>query len=315
MNAQERLLQPWSAPVVPLDIPHGDMPGDKVHVTETHIRKASVMFEALRPMIAEAITQSGCGRCVISICGGSGVGKSETASLVSFFLREMGIGSYTLSGDNYPHRIPQDNDAERMRVYRNGGLQGLVGSGVNPAQYRDVLLKLWESERDAEGTVCGEHPWMRAYQQAGQSRLVEYLGSQQEINFEEVSDIVARFKQGAQALYLRRMGRERDALWYEKVDMGDVRVLVIEWTHGNSDHLRGVDIPVLLNSTPAETLAHRRARSRDGSPDAPFITLVLGIEQRMLEAQAHKARVILSKSGEVITYAQYRKTMAEEENK
>lgn len=314
MNAYERLLAPWAAPAVPQDIPHGDMPGDKVCIDETHIRKAVAVFDAIRPMIAERLTEDASGRCVISVCGGSGVGKSETASLISFFLREIGIGVYTLSGDNYPHRIPMDNDAERMRVYRSGGLRGMIGSGVDPAAHREELLALWAEERDADPAVCAAYPWMAAYQKAGRSRLAAYLGSQQEIDFDELSDIVAQFKQGAPALYLKRMGRERDALWYEKTDVRDVRVLVIEWTHGNSDHLLGVDIPVLLNSTPAETLAHRRARNRDGRPDAPFITMVLGLEQRMLEAQAHKARVILSKAGEVLSYAQYRRIMAEEEN-
>ena len=32
------------------------------------------------------------------------------------------------------------------------------------------------------------------------------------------------------------------------------------------DLLTGVDIPVLLNSTPEETLAHRKLRARDGAP-------------------------------------------------
>ena len=154
---------------------------------------------------------------------------------------------------------------------------------------------------------------MKAYQKAGRCRLAEYLGSNQEINFDEINDLVARFKQGQDSLYLKRMGRVREDIWYEKVDMSGVQVLIIEWTHGNSDHYQGVDIPVLLNSTPAETLAHRRARNRDGKTDSPFTTMVLAIEQGMLEAQAHKARLILSKSGEVLTYAQYRKLMAEEE--
>ena len=55
-------------------------------------------------------------------------------------------------------------------------------------------------------------------------------------------------------------------------------MLVIEWTHGNSDEYKGVDIPVLLNSTPAETLEHRRNRNRDGAVDSPFTTMVLELE-------------------------------------
>lgn len=310
MTTAERLLMPWAVPAVPQDIPHGDMPGDKVCIGETHIKKAAVVFDAIRSSVAQAIAERG--RCVISVCGGSGVGKSETASLLSYFLRELGVGSYTLSGDNYPHRIPEDNDAERLRVYRHGGLRGLVGNGVDPSEHREELLQLWESERDADPAVCEAYPWMRAYQKAGRCRLTEYLGSTSEINFDEINDLVARFKQGQNELYLKRMGRKREDIWYEKVDMSGVQVLIIEWTHGNSDRYQGVDIPVLLNSTPAETLAHRRARNRDGKPDAPFITLVLAIEQAMLESQAHKAKLILSKSGEVLTYAQYRKQMAEE---
>ena len=105
--------------------------------------------------------------------------------------------------------------------------------------------------------------------------------------------------------------RAPDGLWYAAVGMTGKRVLVIEWTHGNSDRYEGVDIPVLLNSTPAETLAHRQARNRDGRADSPFTTMVLELEQQMLKAQAHKAKLILSKSGELMTYEQYTRLMAQ----
>ena len=60
------------------------------------------------------------------------------------------------------------------------------------------------------------------------------------------------------------MGREKDALWYDLIDFSNVQVLILEWTHGNSDEFEGIDIPIYLCSTPAETLAHRRERNRDG---------------------------------------------------
>ena len=100
-------------------------------------------------------------------------------------------------------------------------------------------------------------------------------------------------------------------MWYDRVDLSDVRVLIVEWTHGNSDHLSGVDLPILLNSTPAETLAHRRSRHRDGKTDSAFTAMVLDIEQKKLEAQAHKARLIISKQGQALTYAAYRQLMAQ----
>jgi alpha-galactosidase len=70
-----------------------------------------------------------------------------------------------------------------------------------------------------------------------------------------------------------------------------------------------------LNSTPQETLAHRRARNRDGATDSPFTTLVLELEQAMLESQAHKAKLIVSKSGELLSFEAYRKLMDEAEKK
>ena len=105
------------------------------------------------------------------------------------------------------------------------------------------------------------------------------------------------------------MGRAKEELWYDDVDFSDTEILFIEWTHGNSDLLSQVDIPVLLNSTPEETLAHRKARNRDGAVDSPFVMMVLRLEQEMLKAQAHKAKIIVSKSGELMSYDEFKKVM------
>ncbi len=111
------LRQNWTPPELPPEIPHGDMPGDKVSIREGHIQKANGIFPALLPLLWEALAQNPARRAVVSVCGGSGVGKSEIASLLTFYLNRLGVGAYTLSGDNYPHRIPLQNDAERLRVF------------------------------------------------------------------------------------------------------------------------------------------------------------------------------------------------------
>ena len=206
-------------------LPHGDMPGDKIQIEQSHIDKAETIYPVLRSLLPDR-------KAVVCVCGGSGVGKSEIASLLAGLLREDGIKAYVMSGDNYPHRIPAENDAERERVFAAGGREAL----------------------DA------------------------YLGSPKEIDFGLVNTILADFKAGKDFL---------------------------EWTHGNSDYLRGVDIPILLNSTPEETLAHRRARARDKGVDSPFTTLVLELEQAKLVRQAHKAKIIVSKAGELISYADF----------
>lgn len=38
--------------------------------------------------------------------------------------------AYTLSGDNYPHRIPKYNDAERLHVFRESAIRGMVKDGT-----------------------------------------------------------------------------------------------------------------------------------------------------------------------------------------
>ena len=302
----------WKPISIPGSIPQGDMPGDKIIIDATHITRADTIFPELMKQLQQVLEKSIRQKAVIAVCGGSGVGKSEIASLLSYYFNEIGMGSYTLSGDNYPHRIPKYNDAERLRIFRSGAIRGLIDAGeYSPERFR--LIQGWQSagEEDANPKHVTDYPWFEAYLRSGRAALDRYLGTADEIGFEEVSSIVAEFKQGAGEIWLRRMGREETELWYEKVDFSRIQILIIEWTHGNSDHIRGVDIPILLHSTPQETLAHRRARNRDGRTDSAFTTMVLEIEQSKLIKQAHKAKLIVSKTGELLSYEAFRKQMEE----
>lgn len=299
----------WTPPALPENgqIPHGDMPGDRVEIGEAHIRKASLIF----PVLCEEIQKLGGDKVVVAVSGGSGVGKSETASLLSYYFNVLGVGAYTLSGDNYPRRIPAQNDAERERIYRVGGVQGLLQSNAYSDEAANALKSLWETGMDADAASCDEFPWLAVYQKAGRASLAGYLGTNLEQNFEELSGILEQFKSGAESLWLKRMGRTPDALWYEQVDFTDINVLIVEWTHGNSANLHGVDIPILLNSTPEETAAHRRSRARDGKTDSAFTTTVLQIEQGMLHRRADAAKIIVSKRGELLTHEEYHKRMGD----
>lgn len=302
---------PWSGMTLPETAIQGDMPGDKIEIGEEHRKKADIIFPLLLEGLKKAWRENPYGRSVAAVCGGSGVGKSEIASLIGCYLKQIGIGSYTLSGDNYPHRIPKYNDAERLRIFRESGIRGLVDSGGFTGE-RFAKLREWQNqETDADPSHLRRHPWMQAYQDAGRKGLESYLGTRREIDFDEIEQIVSAFRDGADKIWLRRMGREETALWYEKVDFSEVQVLLIEWTHGNSERYKGVDFPILLNSTPQETLAHRRARNRDQKTDGPFTLLVLQIEQEMLHRQASRARLILSKDGEALSYEAYLAQMKE----
>ena len=263
---------------VPEQIPHGDMPGDGVTIGQDNIERAKTVLSAIQGTLERRLEESAGGRVVIGVCGGSGSGKTVMASVLGYALNRAGIGAYIMSGDNYPRRIPAANDAERLRLFRMGGLRGMLASGEYSDEKAVVLRELWQADADAE-----------------------------EIDFDEVNDIIARFKRGERHIPLKRMGREETAIWYETVDFTATRVMVIEWTHANSDFLKGVDIPIYLNSTPMQTLEHRRLRNRDAQTDSAFTTMVLNIEQRKLDSQAWKAQVILSREGKKITYSAYRR--------
>jgi glycosidase len=290
-------------------IPTGDMPGDKVQIGEGHVAKATAAFPRLWEILRPILEASSHQRAVLAVHGGSGVGKSEIGSLLAHYLRANGVGAYVMSGDNYPRRIPRDNDAERLRTFRTAGVRGLVDAGLYDDSVRKGLTAVQAADRDADPAAVADNPWLATYQRVGRAALDAYLGTPNEIDFAEVSGILARFHDGATSLQLKRMGRELGELWYSSVDVSEVSVLVVEWTHGNSDHLVGVDVPILLNSTPEETLAHRRSRARDGATDSPFTTMVLALEQAKLASQAHKAKVIVAKSGEVIDYDAYLESM------
>jgi hypothetical protein len=295
-------LRDWTAPALHERIPQGDMPGDKIQITEEHVAKANTLFPPLVNLLREEAAERR--KPVVSVFGGSGVGKSEIASLLGFYLRSAGIGSYVLSGDNYPHRIPLYNDAERLRVFRVAGLKGLLAAGAYSPEVQAVLDGLWRAETDPDPAPVSEYPWLGVYQAAGRAALAEYLGTGLEQDYGELNAILDAFRKGDSPLWLKRMGRTEEERWYSAVDTESIDVLLLEWTHGGNPALTGVDVPILLNSTPEETREHRRRRARDGKTDSAFTTMVLEIEQAEIARSAGRAKLILSKAGALITAAE-----------
>lgn len=305
----KKIYAEWNPPSLIDNIKSGDMPEDKVAVYENHIQKANVIFPQLLKLIDEKFEENKKNnrqdKIVITICGGSGVGKTGVASLITYYLNKMEIQSYTLSGDNYPHRIPKYNDAERLRVFREHGIRGMVKDEVFSKERFDIVRTYQVNNDDANPEIIKDYEWYKSYIDNGKNGLASYLGSSNELDFVQLEEVINSFKNGDEHIWLKRMGREDSDLWYDKIYFADTKVLIIEWTHGNSDNYKGVDIPILLNSTPQETLEHRKSRNRDNAIDSPFTTMVLELEQEMIKNQAHKAKIIVSNSCELLTYAQY----------
>lgn len=303
MDLQKIDLNNWQAPELSPDMPHGDMPGDKIKIDDGHIQKATTIF----PLLIKELKKENKDKVVVSVFGGSGVGKSEIASLLTYYLQSAGIGAYVLSGDNYPRRIPLYNDAERFSIFRAAGLRGLLKGKLYSKDVQTVLDELWKSETDPDPKQVAAYPWLASYQKAGRSALKGYLGTEKEQDYDEINEIIDAFKKGEEKIYLKRMGRSEEERWYDAIDFSNISVLVIEWTHGGNKALNGIDIPILLNSTPEETREHRRLRARDGKTDSAFTTMVLEIEQEELDDRAPYAKIIIAKSGEVLDPQSFRK--------
>lgn len=289
-------LDTWQFPAPAENMPHGDMPGDIVLISDALISHAQTLFRLLVKMMKE----KGDEKYVISIFGGSGSGKSVTTSLLTYYLNDAGIKTYAISGDNYPRRIPEYNDAERLSIFRSEGLKGLLKENLYSKENQAVLDDLWKKEIDSDPAQAEQYHWLAAYQKYGREALRGYLGEEKEQDYNQINWVLDSFKKGNEKIWLKRMGRTEDARWYDEIDFSDTDVLLLEWTHAGADQVKGVDIAICLRSTPEETKAYRLFRARDGKADSAFVTMVLEIEQEKLDRRMENADIILSKEGEVL---------------
>ncbi len=149
-------------------VPTGDMPGDKVQITQDHVAKAQHHLPgAVAPAGAGPRRLPAPSRRRRRPCGGSGVGKSETGSLLAYCLNAHGVGAYVLTGDNYPRRIPSDNDAERLRTFRVGGTRAWSPAGWPPTTSAPRWPSCRRRTADADPKQVAADPWLAAYQKAG----------------------------------------------------------------------------------------------------------------------------------------------------
>lgn len=264
-------------------------------LAQEQIRNAERLFPLIRKRTEERKKK----KTVISVSGGSGVGKTGMAFLLQNMFEKQGKKSLIISGDNYPHRIPMYNDAERIARFRMFGLNGLITERLYTDEVKEKLLELQKAGRDAEEQE--DMQWLSIYQKYGDKALTDYLGTDQELDYEAVSNLLMQFHGGTSQLLLRHMGRTPDDIWYDRRDVSDTDILILEWTHGNSAYLQGVDVSVVLISTPEETLENRKKRNRDTAIDSPFVARVLRIEQKKIDDGLDRADIIQDMRGRIYT--------------
>lgn len=140
---------------------------------------------------------------------------------------------------------------------------------------------------------------LNVYNESGEEGLRGYLGTPKEIDFDRINKELSEFKEGKDIIEIKHMGREDGDISYDETDFTGIKVLILEWTHGGSEYLKGVDIPVFLESSPEETKARRIKRGRDENAASPFICRVVELEQEKLDLQGKNARIVVGKDGKV----------------
>lgn len=140
---------------------------------------------------------------------------------------------------------------------------------------------------------------LNVYNESGEDGLRGYLGTPKEIDFDRINKELSEFKEGKDIIEIKHMGRQDGDISYDETDFTGIKVLILEWTHGGSEYLKGVDIPVFLESSPEETKARRIKRGRDENTASPFICRVVELEQEKLDLQSKNARIVVGKDGKV----------------
>ena len=140
---------------------------------------------------------------------------------------------------------------------------------------------------------------LRIFEESGEDGLRDYLGTPQEIDFDRINEVIADFHAGKNTITLRHMGREDGEIFLEETSFEGIRVLIVEWTHGGSEYLEGVDLPVFLESSPEETRERRIRRNRDANAASPFINMVVELEGEKLKRQRNRAKLIVGKDKKV----------------
>lgn len=196
------------------------------------------------------------------------VNTPEKKTVISIF-GGSGSGKTTLSGIV-------------SQYFANDGIGCYVLAGDN---YPKRIPKRNDEER------------LRIYQQQGADGLTQYLGTPDEIEFDAVNQVIAEFKANKSSVSLKKMGRRDGEISYEETDFEDIQVLLLEWTHGGSGFLSGIDLPIYIDSTPEETKEKRIRRNRDENAASELIRVVLEIEQKKLLEQAKQAKIVIGRDG------------------
>ena len=182
------------------------------------------------------------------------------------------------------------------------------GSGCGKTTKADILSQYFQNDGKGCYVLAGDNypiriskhndeERQRIYNEKGIDGLKEYLGTPEEIEFDKVNKVISEFKAGESIITIKKMGREEGEISYKEIDFSGIQILLIEWTHGGSEYLSGVDLSIYIDSTLEGTLKNRLKGGRDDNAASELIRTILDIEQDKLLNQAKSANITVARDG------------------
>ena len=191
---------------------HGDMPGDKIAIEQGHIDKAEKIYPALRERL-------GPDKTVVCVCGGSGVGKSEIASLLA---AEVGANKELAKRAALLHDIGKGAENDSDQNHAEVGAEMARKMGEDPK----VINAIAAHHNDVEATtleavIVQIADAISAARPGARRETVDNYVKRLE-NLEETAE---KFP-GVEKAYAIQAGRElRILVNNEKIPDGDVKEL------------------------------------------------------------------------------------------
>lgn len=141
--------------------------GDKISFCAEQFEAAKKIYEQLEANWSCQKKDSDL-KIVVSLFGGSGSGKTGFSRLLASFFQLDGFESLVVSGDNYPKRIPVENDARRNELFVSGGkeaLEAYLGSyeEIDYEAINELLLDFKSGAKEVNLRKLGTKPGELSY--------------------------------------------------------------------------------------------------------------------------------------------------------
>lgn len=125
----------------------------------------------------------------------------------------------------------------------------------------------------------------------------EWLGPHKEVKLSELDKNLADAQLGQSILSKPVVDYNKNVILNEKIDLQDVKVIVVEGTY--TSLLKNADIRIFIDQSRSDTAEHRHKRNRGNEFNDPFVEEILKTEHKIIAGHKQLADIIITKEYKV----------------